>query len=157
MEDLPIELRPESEDDREFLARLYRDTRAEEMAQWGWPPEQQALFLNMQFEAQRRGFRQSFPNAAGRIVRVGDADAGRMLVAEETLEMHLVDIALLTEYRNRGVGTELLTGLQRECERRRLPLRLQVFAVNPARQLYRRLGFNETSGYRRRDFEWWKL
>jgi ribosomal protein S18 acetylase RimI-like enzyme len=143
--DLRIELRPETGDDGEFLARLYRDARAEEMAQWGWPPEQQALFLNMQFEAQRRGFRQSFPKAAGRIVRVGDADAGRMLVAEETLEIHLVDIALLQEYRGRGVGTELLTGLQRECERRGLPLRLQVLVVNPARRLYRRMGFDEVS------------
>lgn len=145
MGDLRIELRPETEEDAEFLARLYRETRAAEVAQWGWPPEQQALFLKMQFEAQRRGLRQSYPDAAGRIIRVGNADAGRMLVAEKPDEIHLVDIALLEAYRNRGVGTELLIGLQGDCERRKVPLRLQVLVGNSARRLYLRLGFVETS------------
>ena len=146
MGDSRLNLRPETEEDGEFLARLYRDARRMEVAQWGWPPEQQALFLAMQFEAQRRAFRQISPDAVGQIVCIADADAGRILVAEETTGMHLIDIALLEEYRNRGVGTALLSGLQRKCELRKIALRLQVLAVNPARRLYRRLGFEEVGG-----------
>src|SRR5882762_8548929 len=145
MGDLRVELRAEEEGDGEFLARLYRDTRQSEVAQWGWPPEQESLFLKMQFEAQRRAFRQNFPAAAGQIVCIADAAAGRILVAEEPAGMHLIDIALLEEYRNRGVGTELISRLQRECERRKIAMRLQVLAVNPARQFYHRLGFEEAS------------
>jgi ribosomal protein S18 acetylase RimI-like enzyme len=145
MGDLRVELRPEAEGDGEFLSRLYLDTRRQEVAQWGWPPEQESLFLKMQFEAQRRAFRQNFPDALGQIVCIADAAAGRILVAEETAGMHLIDIALLEEYRNRGVGTELLSGLLRECGLRKMAMRLEVLAVNPARRLYQRLGFEEAS------------
>jgi ribosomal protein S18 acetylase RimI-like enzyme len=145
MEDLQIDLRPETEGDLEFLAALYRDTRRHEVAGWGWPSDQQALFLNMQFEAQRRGYRQMYPDAMGRLVYVQGTRAGRMLVNEEHAVMHLIDIALLEEYRNRGLGTHLLTELQRECDLRKLALELRVLAVSPARRLYRRLGFEEVN------------
>ena len=55
--------------------------------------------------------------------------------------MHLIDIALLEEHRNRGVGTQLLRQLLEECATRRDTLRLQVLQDNPAIWLYRRLGF----------------
>ena len=144
MEDLRIELRPEAEGDVAFLARLYRDTRRREVSAWGWAPEQEDTFLAMQFEAQRRGYRQMYPNALGRIVRVAETDAGRLLVNEENSAIHLIDIALLGEYRNRGIGSYLLTELQRECDLRQMALRLHVLAASPARRLYRRLGFEET-------------
>lgn len=143
MEDLRIELRPEAEGDAAFLARLYCDTRRHEVAAWGWPPAQEELFLTMQFEAQRRGYRQTYPNAVGRIVRVVETDAGRLLVNEESSSIHLIDIALLEEYRNRGIGTQLLNELQRECDLRQMALRLHVLAVSPARRLYRRMGLEE--------------
>jgi GNAT superfamily N-acetyltransferase len=145
MENLQIDWRPETEADAEFLAALYRDTRRWEVAGWGWPPEQQALFLNMQFDARRRGYGQMYPAAAGRIIRVSGADAGRMLVNEESAALHLIDVALLEEYRNRGIGTHLLTELQRDCDHRQLPLRLRVMAESPARRLYLRLGLKEVS------------
>ena len=53
----------------------------------------------------------------------------------------LVDIALLTEHRNHGIGAQLLRDLISKCESERLPLRLQVTKNNPARHLYERLGF----------------
>lgn len=145
MEDLRIELRPEAEGDVAFLANLYRDTRRREVAAWGWPPQQAAVFLNMQFEAQRRGYRQMYPNATGRIIQLAEIDAGRLLVNEDSSAMHLIDIALLEGYRNRGIGTHLLNELQRECDLRQATLRLHVLAANPARRLYRRLGFEELS------------
>jgi len=146
MGNLTIEMRPETGADREFLARLYRDTRRREVAAWGWPPEQQAIFLDMQFEAQRRNYLQVFPNAEGRIVRIaGEQDAGRILLAEDAAGVHLIDIALLEAYRNRGMGRELLTQLQADCRERGVALRLQVLAANPARRLYLRMGFAEES------------
>ena len=145
MEDLRIELRPEAEGDVAFLANLYRDTRRREVAAWGWPPQQEAVFLNMQFEAQRQGYRQMYPNATGRIIRVAEIDVGRLLVNEDSSAMHLIDIALVEEYRNRGIGTQLLNELQRECDLRQMALRLHVLAANPARRFYRRLGFKEVS------------
>lgn len=143
MVDLRLTLRPEAEGDLAFLANLYRDTRRHEVAAWGWPPAQEELFLTMQFEAQRRGYRQMYPNAMGRIVAVAETDAGRLLVNEESSAMRLIDIALLEEFRNRGIGTHLLTELQQECDSRQVALRLHVLAASPARRLYRRMGFEE--------------
>ncbi len=68
---------------------------------------------------------------------------GRLLVNEESSAMHLIDIALLEDYRNRGIGTHLLNELKRECDSRQMTLRLHVLAVSPARGLYRRMGFAE--------------
>ena len=143
MEALRIELRPEDEGDVVFLARLYCDTRRHEVAAWGWPPAQEDMFLTMQFEAQRRGYRQMYPNAVRQIVRVEETDAGRLLVNEESSAIQLIDIALLAEYRNRGIGTRLINELQQECDLRQVALRLHVLAVSPARRLYRRMGLEE--------------
>ena len=116
--------RGQAEGDAAFLSRLYCDTRRNEVAAWGWAPAQEELFLTMQFDAQRRGYRQRYPNAVGRIVRIAETDAGRLLVNEESSAMHLIDIALLEEYRNRGIGTHLIHELQRECDLRQMALRL---------------------------------
>ena len=145
MVNLQITLRPEVEGDVAFLFRLYRDTRSREVAGWGWPPEQEELFLSMQFEAQRRGYWQMYPEATGRIIRAAETDVGRLLVNETDSSLHLIDIAVLEAYRNGGIGTHLLTQLQQECDFRKKTLRLHVLAASPARRLYRRLGLEEMS------------
>ena len=53
-----------------------------------------------------------------------------------------VDIALLPEYCNRGIGTTLLRGLQSEAVAAGKPLRIHVERFNPALRLYERLGFH---------------
>jgi ribosomal protein S18 acetylase RimI-like enzyme len=56
-------------------------------------------------------------------------------------EIILVDIAFLAEYRDRGIGTTLVTELQREATNTSIPLRLSVLRNSPAQRLYERLGF----------------
>jgi ribosomal protein S18 acetylase RimI-like enzyme len=56
-----------------------------------------------------------------------------------------VDIALLPEFRGRGIGGGQLASLIQQCRAEKLPLRLQVLKENPAQRLYERLGFNKTS------------
>src|SRR5271163_2796512 len=126
MLDSRITLREAAPDDAQFLARLYRDTRRQEVAAWGWPPEQQEWFLGMQFDAQRQSYLAAFPRAIDHIICLEGATVGRMLVAEEPAATYLVDIAVLEEYRNRGVGTGLLRELLQACEKQERPLRLQV-------------------------------
>lgn len=45
------------------------------------------------------------------------------------------------DHQGRGLGTELLRRVLARADARRLPVRLQVLKGNPARRLYRRLGF----------------
>jgi len=139
-----VTLRNATPGDTQFLFRLYCDTRLKEVAAWGWPPGQQEWFLRMQFDAQRRSYLAAFPDAVDQIVCLGDSAVGRVLVERNSALMHLIDIALLEEYRNRGVGTGLLRQLLQECETQGRALLLQVLQGNRAIRLYQRLGFVQT-------------
>ena len=67
--------------------------------------------------------------------------AGRLYIAREGDEIRIVDIALLRECCNRGIGTTLLRGLQSEAAAAGKPLRIHVERFNPALRFYERLGF----------------
>jgi ribosomal protein S18 acetylase RimI-like enzyme len=139
-----ITLRNATPEDVPFLAQLYGDTRREEVSLWGWPAAQQDWFLQMQFDAQRRSYKATFPAATDRIVQLGDAAIGRMLVEETDTEARLIDIALLSKHRNHGIGSMLLNDLLQRCREIGCALHLQVRRGNPAVRLYQRLGFHQT-------------
>jgi ribosomal protein S18 acetylase RimI-like enzyme len=128
-------------DDTAFLYQLYCDTRADEIAAWGWTAAQVEPFLRMQFDAQRRGYALQMPDAEHRIVRVGGEDAGRIVVDRTGDEFLLVDVALLPQFRGTGIGTQLLRQLQAEAVSAGVPVRLHVEKSNRALRLYERLGF----------------
>lgn len=145
MSESRVTLRDAGPEDIQFLAQLYRDTRRNEVNAWGWPQEQQELFLKMQFDAQRRSHQATFPDATDRIICVGNVAVGHMLVGFEPGGMRLIDIALLDEYRNQGIGTQLIRQLMQDCEEQDRVLRLQVLQGNPAIRLYCRAGFVQSS------------
>lgn len=138
-----LSLRPFSRDDQSFLFQLYASTRQEELSAFGWTAVQQEAFLRMQFNAQQQWYGMAYPGADHQIILVEEKPVGRILVFREAGAYRLVDIALLSEYRSRGMGTQLLRELIAKSQNERLPLRLQVLKTNRARQLYQRLGFQE--------------
>jgi GNAT superfamily N-acetyltransferase len=142
---MPILLRQARADDQEFLFRLYAGTRQHEIAGFGWPAAQQEMFLRMQFNAQHRAYESAYGNAEHQIIEQEGLPIGRIMVLRQKDFTLLVDIALLADYRGRGIGGELLHGLIQECKRSSVPLRLQVLKTNPALRLYERLGFVHTS------------
>ena len=139
-----IALRPFLPENQDFLFRLYASTRQEEVSAFGWDAAQQEAFLRMQFNAQQRWYEMAYGKADHHLIMVDEQPAGRILVLREADAFRLVDIALLAEYRNRGVGTHLLRNLIAESDKAALPLRLQVLKSNPAQHLYQRLGFTQT-------------
>lgn len=145
MAERQITLREATPEDMEFLARLYFDTRRQEVAAWGWPLQQQEMFLRMQFDAQFRSYRSAFPDATNHIVCLDGSAVGHMLVGQEPSGTRLIDVALLEEHRNRGIGSGLLRQLLHECESQGRTLRLQVLQGNPAIRLYQRMGFLQSS------------
>jgi GNAT superfamily N-acetyltransferase len=139
-----ITLRVAVPQDVVFLARLYGDIRRREVSAWGWPAGQQEWFLQMQFDAQKRSYLSSFPDALDRVILLEDVPIGRILTNHEPSSMRLIDIALLEEQRQQGIGTYLLRNLIQECQEQDCPLRLQVAEGNPAMRLYQRVGFEQT-------------
>jgi ribosomal protein S18 acetylase RimI-like enzyme len=136
-----VTFRPIQPEDQEFLCRLYASTRREELAPVPWSEEQKAVFLRMQFEAQHRHYQQHYPGARFDLVLADGEPIGRLYVEEWPSQIRLIDIALLPEQRNRGLGGRLLRDVMAEAERAGKPLTIHVEKFNPALRLYRRLGF----------------
>ena len=124
-----------------FLFEVYASSRREELALWGWNEEGQRQFLQMQHSCQQRSYQMQYVNLECRIIMAEGTKAGRMLTAVTNSEMVLVDIILLPEFQNKGIGFALLKQLQREAARAGLPVRLSVREGNPAKHLYERCGF----------------
>lgn len=148
MKPLPgeITLRAASADDDEFLVRVYASTRGEELASWGWSPDQQVAFCRMQFHVRQRGYAAAFPSAETSVILAGGVPAGSMIVFRGENEIRLVDISLLPDFRVCGIGGNLIRGLISEAAGSRRALRLSVRRDNRAARLYKRLGFMATGG-----------
>jgi len=140
-----VELRPFSSDNQDFLFQLYASTRIHEIAPFGWSPPQQEAFLRVQFNAQQGWYQQAYPQADHQIIFAEDQPIGRILVAQEAAGTRLVDIALLPEYRGRGIGTQLIRQLIEQATQVGSVVHLHVLRTNPAIHLYERLGFVKTS------------
>jgi ribosomal protein S18 acetylase RimI-like enzyme len=137
-----VELRPVSESDNEFLLSVYASTRADELAQVEWVEDQKEMFLRWQLDLQRREYEARFPDADYRVIVLDQQPAGRIWVGTDDKQIRLLDIALLPEFQNRGVGTALLETLKSEAQSANKALRHMVFVLNNnADRFYERLGF----------------
>ena len=136
-----LTFRPITEEDLEFLCELYGDTRREELASAPWSEEEKRAFLRMQFEAQHRFYQSQFPQARFDLLLHEGRRVGRLYVDRRADEIRLIDIALLSAFRNRGWGGRLLRDLLEEARDAGKPVRIHVEKFNPAMRLYERLGF----------------
>ena len=141
--DASITLRPIRQEDQPFLVAVYASTREQELVALPWADAQKAAFLQMQFDAQHAQYQEYYAGATFDVILVENTPAGRLYVMRAGEEIRIVDIALLPDYCNRGIGTTLLRGLQSEAAATGKPLRIHVERFNPALGLYQRLGFRE--------------
>jgi ribosomal protein S18 acetylase RimI-like enzyme len=132
-----VTLRPATPEDGTFYFRVYASTRADEMALVDWTDEQKEAFLQMQFRAQRQHYQAVYPQATYQMIELDGIPLGRLILDQTNRTTTLVDIALLPEFRNRGLGAALISALQSENRK----ISLHVLKSNPALNLYRRLGF----------------
>lgn len=135
-------LRPEIETDRDFRFALFRTSRGAAWDQVTLPPEMLSMIMRQQFDAQTLGHAASYPEARLEIVTVDGAPVGRLAVDRAQGAIHLIDIALMADWRGRGLGSSLLRRLMDEAARAGRPLTLHVAHDNiAAHRLYLRLGF----------------
>ena len=62
-------------------------------------------------------------------------------------QLHILDIALLSDWRGRGVGTAILEALQAAGRLSGKGVGIMVEKLNPALRLYRRLGFADIADH----------
>jgi ribosomal protein S18 acetylase RimI-like enzyme len=136
-----IVLRPAEPRDDDFLFQVYASTRADELAMIGWDAEQKRAFLEQQFIAQQAAYSGRYPKPDFQVIELDGVPVGRLYVARLPDEIRLLDIALLPQYRGRGIGGGLVGDLIGDARAQAKPLRLYVDARNPACSLFERLGF----------------
>lgn len=146
--------------DQEFLIGVYANSRADELAQVPWDESQKDAFIRWQYGLQKQEYETRFPSARYDVILVDGAPAGRIWVGTDEVQIRLLDIALLKEFQNRGVGTQLLRQLMDEAARNNKALRHMVFVLNEnASRFYERLGFKtieDLGGYKHMEWLPWQ-
>jgi ribosomal protein S18 acetylase RimI-like enzyme len=138
-----IVIREPEETDTPFFERLYFETRRGEFAALGWDENQLKPFLKMQFDLQTQAYKMQFPGARISVIESGGEAVGRLVTTDE---IRLVDIAVLPDVQNRGIGSFVLRRLLDEAQGKGKFVDLQVLKTNvPAIRLYERFGFEKTS------------
>jgi GNAT superfamily N-acetyltransferase len=138
---MSVALRPIRPSDEPFLRQVYASTRLEELAPLGWSADQQDAFLRQQFNAQHHYYQAHYRDADFLVILLDEQPIGRLYVGRWPELILLIDIALLPEYRNAGIGSHLIKALLAEAGEAGKPVRLHVEKFSRARRLYDRLGF----------------
>ena len=138
---MAITLREANQDDQGFLFLVYASTRTEEMALVDWGGVQKEAFLRMQFQAQDAYYKENYLGAEFQVILYQNKPAGRLYIHRKNDEIRIIDITLLPEFRNQGIGTTLFNEIREEARKSHLPVTIHVERFNPAQRLYQRLGF----------------
>jgi ribosomal protein S18 acetylase RimI-like enzyme len=136
-----ITTRAATEEDDAFLFGLFRAVRLPEFAHAGLAPAQLDLLMSIQYAGQKQTYGAEYPGGNEVVLLDGEA-IGRIWLYRGTTEHHLVDIALMPEFRNRGVGTALMKDAIAGARAAGLRLRCSVAATNAGSlRFHQRLGF----------------
>lgn len=139
-----IVFRDACETDKELLLKIYGSTRSEELALVTfWDDNQKLAFIHHQFQAQDFHYKKHYPDAQYSIIIYEGKEAGRIYVERNQMpeKIHVIDISILPEFRNKGIATTIFRQLQDEAKQTNKSLSIHVEKFNKAKQLYERLGF----------------
>ncbi|HEX8288775.1 MAG TPA: GNAT family N-acetyltransferase [Pyrinomonadaceae bacterium] len=125
---MKINFRAIVKEDYDFLWQLHNAALREYVEKtWGWNEDWQ-----------KQNFAANFNPGDGVIIVYENEDVGFLWKIEKGNEILLASIRILPEYQNKGIGTKIIKDLLASSNKN---VRLQVLKVNPARNLYARLGF----------------
>lgn len=128
--------------DEPLLYEIFAADRAQEFDALWLSAEQTAILLELQFRARQAGYARDVPEATDTIVCLHDGTpVGYYRLARVAGGYRVVDLAVLPQFRNQGIGGWALRQLQQRCTAERVSLRLRVHRGNPALALYQRLHF----------------
>lgn len=135
-------LRPAVEEDEDFLFEVFGTTWQHAVA--AMPNPQLARhFLRIQYTAQNRRFDTRYPGHERLVVMRGDTPVGRLYLHRAEAVVHIVDLTILPDYRDQGVGGGILRDLMGEAARHRRTLTLRV-----SRRNARAVRLSEETGFR---------
>lgn len=142
-----IKVRPRTGADLLLIREIYISYRWDEMQMLpGWTDEQKIAFLDSQFQLQCRHYDTHYHDGEFYIVEVAGQPAGRLYLWDiNPSDLRIVEISFLAPFRGRGIGGALLRHIQDRARTAGKSCSIHVEVTNPARRLYRRLGFREAA------------
>ncbi len=150
-----IELRTVTDADRDFLLRVYEASREIELGMTGWNGEQRRAFVKHQFTAQDTHYREHYDDASFDLILIDGETVGRLYVSRGDAEIEILDITVLPEFRNRGIGTSLVRGILAEAAASGRFVVIYIESFNPSQNHFAKLGFVPVGGDELvRRFEW---
>ena len=96
----------------------------------------------MQFEAQDSYYRTQYPDAQRDVIEIAGVPAGRLYIFTTVAELRVIDIALLPQYRSRGIGGGLMRTILRPAAETGRVVTIHVEVDNPAPICAERLRFS---------------
>lgn len=135
------ELTPVVPSDKPLLFEIYASSRTEELQFVPWTDEQKHAFLQSQFQAQHDYYLSEYPDGSFNLIKINDASAGRLYTTESGGEIRIIDITLLPEFRNQGIGTRLISDILEDGTTKHKPVTICLETYNRSQNLFSRLGF----------------
>lgn len=114
------------------------------MALVRWTNEQRRAFLQMQFSTQTKHYQTHYPTAEYYTFQQADHQAIGRITLEVTDTLLIMDLALLPEFQDQGIGSLILGELMNRARQDNVPLILRVEFFNSVIHLYSRPGFVKT-------------
>lgn len=129
--------------DERLLRELFAESHGPVLD--GLAPHVRDRLLDLQYAARAQQYAAAYPRAQDRTIERDGVAVGRILVAETERDLHVVDIAVRSDERGRGLGGRTLRALCARADRDGRSVSLSVSTASPARRLYARLGFEVES------------
>jgi len=138
---MDIQLRNKDEHDLEFLFQLFGEIKIAELNINVWPEQMKNQLISMQYSCYEQMIISEYPNADDFIIKYNFQNAGRLQLNKDDSGIKIINISLLPAFRNLGIGSKVIKDLLSEADLGKKPVYLEVDKVNPAFNLYSRLGF----------------
>ena len=139
---MSITLRDAGPDDGTFLLTVYAAARAAELAQTPWTTEQREAFVSMQFLAQDTFYHEHYPDADYKVIMREGEPVGRIYLTREPGLIEILDITVLTEFRNCGIGSNVMERVLDEGAKSGRNVQIYVESFNPSLELFKKMGFS---------------
>lgn len=144
--DISPHLRPVGVADEATLVQSFAESHCEGFELLGLEAAALAGLVGMQYRARQSQYRSAHPDAREYLIcwpdRAAGSPVGSCWLDDRPDGLRVLDIAVLREHRRRGVARTVLAELGGRAAAAGKPVRLSVWHENePARQLYRALGF----------------
>jgi ribosomal protein S18 acetylase RimI-like enzyme len=135
-----IDLKPSGKNDKPFLKDLFYQQKRIEYKNFMYDEVLISSLIEMQYYAQQNSYSDQYPLAESFIAFFNNIPVGKIIL-DKSINYHIVDILILPNHQNKGVGTQIIKTVIKEAKEKSKDISLMVASHNPAKNLYKRLGF----------------